>query len=672
MDAQQFLAEFGHIASAPGGIGQLRKLILDLAIRGKLLPSTHSTDATLLLSEIAALRSELVKTGELRRHTPLPPIGADEIAFQIPDGWAFERLGNVCEIVRGITFPASKKLTSQADGAVACLRTTNIQTALDWSNLIYIDPEFVGRSDQWVEVGDTMISMANSYELVGKVALVKDVPQRATFGGFIAVVRPHVLEPEYLYLVLRSPYMQAKMRATSSQTTNIANISLGGMRPIPMPIPPKDEQSRIVAKVDQLMALCDQLERLQQDRRKLQKALRQSTLQALSSAESPHELQESWQRLQANFGRLFSEPADVRDFKGLVLDLAVSGRLLPTPAAPSLAADLICQIEEARNRWMVIAQDQEKKEAVAVQKKLRTQIATTPSSALPAHWCWASLLQISQVVVDCDHKTPVYSADGIHLVRTTDIRDGEMLLHATKKVSEEVYIHRSRRLTPRPGDIFFTREAPMGEAAIVPEGQRVALGQRLMLIRLFGNLVNPKFLIYVMQSPSFKGRLVGSAVGMTVQHINVSDVETLQIPLPPKVEQDRIVQLLEDVLGRVGQLTAQLARGRKTAESLAISGVEALTGISVELTEETVVKAPPTELIAPLRLGTLPDVKDQAPLATLLARHQGEMPARDLWQRFGGEIDAFYAQLKTEVAHGWITEPPVAEVRAKPVEVAEA
>jgi type I restriction enzyme S subunit len=82
------------------------------------------------------------------------------------------------------------------------------------------------------------------------------------------------------------------------------------------------------------------------------------------------------------------------------------------------------------------------------------------------------------------------------------------------------------------------------------------------------------------------------------------------------------------------------------------------------------VKAPQTELIAPLRLGTLPNVKDQAPLATLLAHHQGEMSARDLWQRFGGEIDAFYAQLKTEVAHGWITEPSVAEVRAKTAETA--
>ena len=78
-------------------------------------------------------------------------------------------------------------------------------------------------------------------------------------------------------------------------------------------------------------------------------------------------------------------------------------------------------------------------------------------------------------------------------------------------------------------------------------------------------------------------------------------------------------------------------------------------------------KAPQTELIAPLRLDKTPDIKAQAPLATILARHNGELPAKDLCQRFCGmaEIDAFYAQLKVEVAHGWILEPGIAEMREK-------
>jgi type I restriction enzyme S subunit len=669
MDAQQFLAEFGHITNAPGGIERLRELIYQCAVTGRLAPQqTEEDDASLVLERVAQVRQRLIREKRFKRTVKLEAETLVAPGIALPKSWRWSRLLDLGEI---------NPRNDAGDDAAA---TFVPMAAVSEKHGHPLGGEVI----RWGAISKGYTHFANGDVLIAKITPCFENGKAARVTGLhhgigagsteFHVFRPTTedVNPAYVYLFLRSPLFRVRGQTSMTGTAGQKRLPTDYFALCTMPLPPKGEQARIVAKVDELMALCDRLEKQQQDRRKLQNALRQSTLQALANAESPHELQESWQRLQANFGRLFSEPEDARDLKGLVLDLAVSGRLLPTPVAPNFAADLIDQISEARNRWMATARDQEKKEAVAVQKKLRTQLVATLSSALPAHWGWASLLRISQVVVDCDHKTPVYSIDGIHLVRTTDIRDGEMLLQATKKVSEEAYLQRSRRLTPRPGDIFFTREAPMGEAAIVPEGQRVALGQRLMLIRLFGELVNPRFLIYVMQSPSFKDRLVESAVGMTVKHINVSDVETLQIPLPPSVEQETIVQLLDDVLGRVGQLAAQLTRGQKTAESLAISAVEALTGISVKQTEEAVVKVPSTELIAPLRLGTLPDVKDLAPLATLLARNQGEMSARDLWQRFGGEIDVFYAQLKTEVAHGWITEPPVAEVRAKPVEIAEA
>jgi len=144
------------------------------------------------------------------------------------------------------------------------------------------------------------------------------------------------------------------------------------------------------------------------------------------------------------------------------------------------------------------------------------------------------------------------------------------------------------------------------------------------------------------------------------------------VPVPPREEQDRIVEIVDLLLELCDHHADCIGKSLRVAARLATTTVAALTGISVDAEEEYPLKAPQTELIAPLRLGKLPDVKDQAPLATMLARHQGEMSARDLWQRFGGEIDAFYAQLKIEVTHGWITEPPVAEVRAKPVEKAEA
>jgi type I restriction enzyme S subunit len=305
---------------------------------------------------------------------------------------------------------------------------------------------------------------------------------------------------------------------------------------------------------------------------------------------------------------------------------------------------------------------QEQKEALAMLKKLRSQQVPIPDAEIPEHWAWASLLQVSQAVVDCHNKTAPYVGEGIHLIRTTDIRNGRMDLSSTRKISEETYAYWARRMQPKGGDIFFTREAPMGEAAIVPEGERVCLGQRSMLIRLFPDLFSNRFLLCVIQSPSFQARMSEVAIGMTVKHLRVGGVEDLAIPVPPKVEQERIVAIVDELFGMCDHYANQLLRKQRIAANLSASAVYSLTGIAIEQEEEPM-KAPQTELIAPLRLGTAPDIKAQAALATILARHNGEMSAKDLWQRFGGGIDAFYAQLKTEVAHGWILEPAVAEIR---------
>lgn len=300
-------------------------------------------------------------------------------------------------------------------------------------------------------------------------------------------------------------------------------------------------------------------------------------------------------------------------------------------------------------------------------RKLRTQQVAAIDAMLPAHWTWATLLQVSQAVVDCHNKTAPYVNDGIHLIRTTDIRNGRMLLTNTRKVSEETYLYWSRRMPPVAGDIFFTREAPMGEAAIVPPGETVCLGQRSMLIRLFPDLFSNQFLLYVIQSPSFQSRMRDAAIGMTVKHLKVGGVGDLLVPVPPRLEQDRIVAIVDHLFLFCDHMIEQLVRKQKTAANLATCAIAAITGIDATPEEDAPLRAPQTALIAPLRLGQPPDIKSQAPLATILARHHGELAVKDLWQRFGGEIDAFYEQLKQEVAHGWIQQPEVAEMREKAI-----
>ncbi len=148
-------------------------------------------------------------------------------------------------------------------------------------------------------------------------------------------------------------------------------------------------------------------------------------------------------------------------------------------------------------------------------------------------------------------------------------------------------------------------------------------------------------------------------------HMTKQKMEQLPVAVPSLDEQNRIVVLVTELMRQCDEIEQHLRESRKAAERLAVSAVAALSGIVIEQATEDAVKVPQTELIAPLRLGASPDVKAHAPLASLLARQNGEMSARDLWQRFGGEIDAFYTQLKTEVMHGWIAEPEPAIVREK-------
>jgi type I restriction enzyme S subunit len=333
MNNEWFFEKFALIADAPGAVERMRELVLDLATEGRIVSQLSSEgNGQTLLTEIRnntqATDAEILLDRDL----------AD--AVRIPSSWSICALGEVAEIVRGVSFPGNVKTENPRDGYVACLRTASIQAEIDWQDLIYIPQTHVSRSDQWVLPNDIMISMANSYELVGKVAVVRSVPQKATFGAFLAAIRPILLDPYYLLYVLRSPRMQVAFRASSSQTTNIANISLGRMRPIPFPLPPLAEQKRIVAKVDELMGLCDELEGQQQERELRKSVLVRSSLSRF--AESP---------TRENLGYLFHNsydipPSELR--KSILTRLHAVGRKRIIPSVWRA----VNQINERPFRWI--------------------------------------------------------------------------------------------------------------------------------------------------------------------------------------------------------------------------------------------------------------------------------------------------------------------------------
>jgi len=167
------------------------------------------------------------------------------------------KLGDVVDFIRGITFKPEDVVSVDHADAVVCMRTKNIQEALDVADLIAVPESFVRRDELFLQEGDVLISSANSWNLVGKVARVPPLPYRATAGGFIAIVRakPGAIDPTYLYRWLASDGKQAAIRACGRQTTNISNLSIPRFLDLPIALPNWADQVRAANILDKVHSL---------------------------------------------------------------------------------------------------------------------------------------------------------------------------------------------------------------------------------------------------------------------------------------------------------------------------------------------------------------------------------------------------------------------------------
>lgn len=148
-----------------------------------------------------------------------------------PIGWMNVSLDEVCQIVRGITFPTTEKRFEHGIGLIACLRTANVQATVDWDDLWFVPKQYVKSDEQLVSVNDILISTANSYELVGKVSRVTHTKYASTLGAFISLLRAYKgVDAGFLYYQMTSESVQRAIREMSSTTTNISNVSGAKLR----------------------------------------------------------------------------------------------------------------------------------------------------------------------------------------------------------------------------------------------------------------------------------------------------------------------------------------------------------------------------------------------------------------------------------------------------------
>ena len=324
------------LASAPDGIQKLRGLILELAVCGKLVPQDPNDEpASELLKRIAKERERLEAEGTCKKSKATALSAEDVPPFELPSGWALSQLSDLSLVLNGRAYSKDELLSE----GVPVLRVGNLFTSNHWyySNLQLED-------EKYCDQGDLLYSWS------------------ASFGPFIwqgpkVIYHYHIwklrlfdessLSKEFFYKFLLEKTAEIK---AAGHGVSMIHMTKEKMEKILVPVPPLAEQHRIVAKVDELMALCDRLEAEQADAESAHARLVETLLGTLTQSTEAADLAANWQRLAEHFDTLFTTESALDALKQTILQLAVMGKLVPQDPNDEPASELLKRIANERAR----------------------------------------------------------------------------------------------------------------------------------------------------------------------------------------------------------------------------------------------------------------------------------------------------------------------------------
>jgi type I restriction enzyme S subunit len=342
MKLETFFEHFDLLAEAPNGVQKLRELILDLAVRGKLVTQDANDEpAAVLLERIKKEKERLVKEGKISKLELLPPIKHNDILYNLPSTWLWVRLGEVVDY-NG----AAKVSPSEIPEDSWLLELEDIEK--DSSKIIQ-RCTFKERNSKSTKArflkGDVLYGKLRPY--LNKVVI-------ADADGFCTTE----IIPLRSYLGIFSKYLMYALKRrdfieyVNAKTYGVKMPRLGtddGRRAL-LPLPPLEEQKRIVTKVDELMKLCDELEARQKKKRETRILINNAALNKLLTADTPDTFTKNWQCIGDNFDILYSAPENIGKLRQAILQLAVMGKLVPQDANDEPAAVLLERIKKEKER----------------------------------------------------------------------------------------------------------------------------------------------------------------------------------------------------------------------------------------------------------------------------------------------------------------------------------
>ncbi|EIZ0311424.1 restriction endonuclease subunit S [Vibrio parahaemolyticus] len=314
------------------GIKKLRELILELAVRGKLVPQDPSDDpVSVLLERIAAEKAKLVKEKKIKKLKALPIIEECEKPFSLPQGWEWVRLGEVGNIFNGNSVSArvkeQKYMSSEGLPFIATKDVGYGFDGFDYLNGVHIP---IGEPKFKIAKKNAVLICAEGGSAGKKCGIAE---HDICFGNKLFANELYGnIHPKFILSNYLTPYFYAQF--SKSMTGIIGGIAASKFVELLVPLPSIHEQHRIVAKVDELMALCDQLEQQTEASIEAHQVLVTTLLDTLTNSADADELMQNWARISEHFDTLFTTEESIDQLKQTILQLAVMGKLIHFGADP--------------------------------------------------------------------------------------------------------------------------------------------------------------------------------------------------------------------------------------------------------------------------------------------------------------------------------------------------
>ncbi len=529
------------------GVKKLRELILELAVRGKLVPQDPNDEpASVLLERIARDKAQLIKDKKIKKNRKQPEITQEEIYFSVPENWSYARLEDIYDVRDGTH--DSPKPTSKGYPLVTSKNLSSGKLDLSTAKLISKEDHLKVIERSRVDRGDILFAMIGS---IGNPVIVDtDIEFSIKNVGLFKYYNPKDSSPNFLNYFLKYAAEIMKKQSTGGVQPF---VSLGKLRGFVMPIPPISEQHRIVAKVDELMALCDQLEQQTEASIEAHQVLVTTLLDTLTNSADANELMQNWARISEHFDTLFTTEESIDQLKQTILQLAVMGKLVPQDPTDEPAAELLKRIAE-------------EKAQLVKEKKIKKHPAVEPIGELgdiPQSWERIVVQDFADIKLGSTpsrHESKYWNGD-IPWVSSGEVANN-IIYDTNEKITHDGFMNSSTSIIPKRSLLMaiIGQGKTRGQTALLEVD--ACTNQNVAAFIFNENFVIPEY-VWLWAKSKYDAHRQGGHGGAQPA-LNAKKVRSFAFPLPPTSEQKKIVERVEEIHSVCDHLAARLKEGQNT------------------------------------------------------------------------------------------------------------